>query len=233
MIINISTNKQLDIESTTEFFEEGNVAIASTYPDIKSSSDIPTALEKQYGARMENKVIELREQVETLGRITTAISDVMEEPWEPIDKIDIFLGACPIAPRFLENYSFLLPYYYDIPILLNWSSHEMIHFLYFKKWAEIYPNTDIRRFEKPFPEWVLSEILVIVIGNDQKICSLSDTVFNLPDEWNNFRIKGTVIYDLFNSIYDKSANFSDFLIKSWELYQELDKEYRITNNLTK
>lgn len=232
MKINVLQNKKLDLETIRKFFIEADPVITESWPQIKSVDDIPAVIEGEYGPELIAKVAELKDQNETLIKLTEEISQVIDEPWGAIKEINIYIGACPIAPRFLDTNSFLLPYYYKVDILLNWSAHEMIHFLYFKKWSKLFPQNKPENFEYPDPAWVLSEILVAIIGNDQRIKDIVRNDFNIYDHWQKMKFGGKKLTEIFQPIYDKKKSFNDFLENSWEKYQELDKKYNLTKKLT-
>lgn len=232
MRINISTNKPLDLETIKEFYNMGNPLILRSWPQIKSVDDIPAAIEGEYGPELTAKVAELKGQNELLLKLAEATSQVIGEPWEPIKEINIYVGACPIASRFLDTNSFLLPYYYEVNILLNWATHEMIHFLYFKKWAKIFPQSSSSDFEHPYPIWVLSEILVAVIGNDPTIQNVFKSDFNIYPDWQKVKVDGRKLVEVFTDVYEKSVSFDDFLKKSWDEYQKLDEKHNLTKELT-
>lgn len=232
MKFNISKNKELDLKAIREFYQEKDPVILESWPEIKSERDIPKVIGNEYGPQMDAKIAELAGAGDTLNKIADAIRKLIGEPWEPIEEINIYVGACPIAPRFLETNSFLLPYYYELPVLLNWSAHEMIHFLYFKKWAKLFPNDTVANFESPDPVWVLSEILVATIGNDPIIQKVTNTEFNIYPDWDEMEINSEKLVDIFQKIYDKSETFDEFLKESWVKYQELDKANNLTKKLT-
>ena len=45
----------------------------------------------------------------------------------------------------------------------------MLSFLYFEKWKSLYPKMDRRKFDTPYIEWHLSEIVAPIILNDKRI----------------------------------------------------------------
>jgi hypothetical protein len=232
MKITISTNKKLDIGIIEDFYNDGNVLIQKTWPKIHGQEDIIGIVEKEYGPKLRTKVTELKAKRHLLTDIASAISEVIEEAWSPIESVSIFVGACPIAPRFLDVHWFILPYYYDISTLINLAAHEMIHFLYFKKWSSLFPCTKDEEYEQPNPECVLSEILVAIIGNNPKIRDLVGCNFDIYQNWQSFKYDGQKLVDIFTNIYSGSDSFDTFLKNSWKKYKELDNKYRITEELS-
>lgn len=232
MNFTISKNKELDYEMIGLFLEGGSPLIQSCWPGLNTVEDIPKFVDAEYGPKMESRIQELKTDVPKLERIAEAISVVMDEKWSPIDEISIYVGACPIAPRFLDVHAFLMPYYHDLSYAINTSAHEMIHFLYFKKWASLFPESKPENFESPDPVWVLSEILVAVIGNDSRIKDLVGNAFEVYPNWKDIKIDRESLTAPFEKIYKNSTSFDAFLKDSWSKYQELDKKFKITDILT-
>ena len=92
------------------------------------------------------------------------LAEHMQTDW-PIDKSVIrgYVSINPVAPRFLRTYSFMLSYRKTPDQALETTAHEIVHFLWFKKWKEIFPEIDSREFESPHLVWRLSEIIDPVI----------------------------------------------------------------------
>lgn len=233
MKFNIETNKELDFEMIKVFMEGGSPLIQEFWPELKTPEDIPKYVEPEYGQRLQEKVKEMKAEIHRLEQIAEAISTVIGEKWEPVKIINIWIGACPIAPRFLDINSFLMPYYHPIPTQINTATHELIHFLYFKKWAKLFPEHKPENFESPDPVWVLSEILVAVIGNDPQIQKLRVGTFDVYPNWNDVKIGNTKLMTPFEKIYSESKTFDNFLKGSWIKFQDIDKKYKIVDKLTK
>jgi hypothetical protein len=231
MKITISTNKKLDIGIIEDFYNDGSLLIRKNWPRIQNQEDISSVVENEYGPKLQSKVMKLRAENRLLDDIACAASEVTGEAWNPIESVSIFIGACPIALRFLDIHWVLLPYYYDIATLINLSAHEMIHFLYFKKWSALFPDTKVESYESPNPEWVLSEILVAIIGNDKRIRELVGSESDIYPNWREIKFGDKGLVKIFSKIYEESASFDDFLKLSWNKYQELEKKYKITDKL--
>lgn len=231
MKFTITKNKKLDYDIIGQFLENKSQVILDSWPGLVRAEDIPKYVDEDYNDDMEKLIKDLRTEIPWLTDITEAISNVIGEPWQPIDNIYIYVGACPIAPRFLDINAFLLPYYYPIPTQINTATHELIHFLYFKKWAKLFPEQKPENFESPDPVWVLSEILVAVIGNDPRIQRLEVGTFDVYPNWSGFMIGEDKIMAPYEKIYAENTDFDTFLRKSWNKFQELDDKFQITATL--
>lgn len=225
-------NEELDHEMVKVFLEQGAGVIQERWPNLHSTDQINEFLEPEYESDAIDRVIDRLKQRQSLFlAIADKIAEVMGEPWEPIREIKVFVGACPISPRFLDIHGFLLPYHFTMSEQTNIFAHEMIHFLYFKKLAKLFPNVSHESYEYPSPTWVLSEILAVVIGNNTDICKLADTEFELYPTWRDFKVNGQAILEIFNDIYRSTRSFDDFLIEANNKYSELDNRYQITQSL--
>ncbi len=95
--------------------------------------------------------------------------------------------------------------------------HESCHFLYFEKFKKMYPKISHKKYESPYIEWHLSEIIAPIILNDQRINKLLKQKANFYDEHTNIKIENKSIPRYFTEIYKNSKNFEEFLENSYKL----------------
>jgi hypothetical protein len=145
---------------------------------------------------------------------------------EEIVKIKAGVSINPICPRDVHNWSFELFYKFSNEGMKKTAIHEIIHFLYFKKWAEVFPDCDKKEFDNPHPVWKLSEILVVSIMNANKKIQeiLEGQKSFVYREWQKVRIGDQNLSDYFETFYrehlesEGKISFADFLKKCWEEY---------------
>lgn len=65
-----------------------------------------------------------------------------------------------ICPRYLNDCSFDVDFRCTKEQTLQTCIHELIHFVWFELWKELYPDCDTSCFETPHTEWLLSEIAI-------------------------------------------------------------------------
>lgn len=190
--------------------------------------------------RAENKEI-IRNQVEKYSKdwkkiekkYLTILPEILNTSW-PKDKkiIKALISINPICPRFINNWSFSLFYKQGVNKMKETIMHEICHFLYFKKWKEVFPNAKRKTFEYPYIEWHLSEILASVILNDSRIQKLLKKKAVFYKEYQNLTIEGEKTPKHFELLYkkciDKQYNFSIFLKKA---YLEIKKNKNVFKNL--
>jgi hypothetical protein len=154
-----------------------------------------------------------------------ALSQHFRTDW-PDDKPELkgFISALPAYPRFLDDYSFCLGYK-DIPDMIEVSAHKILHFLWFKKWKEVFPETERREYESPNLCWRLSEIMdPIILQCNPKLKKLVE-----PKRWGyssfkNIKIGNAGMTEYFKDIYLKSiASADSFEITLKKLWEEAQK----------
>ena len=147
------------------------------YPEIKKTKtrkDIRLFILNEYKNNFDEiygKILYFQEEWDKINdKLLKAISDVIETEWDK-NAINAYVSISPINPRELKNYSFSIDYKANYRIFLAICTHELIHFLYFKKLIEIYPKIDTSTFDKG-KTWKLSEILAPILMNNPKIVKI-------------------------------------------------------------
>lgn len=149
------------------------------------------------------------------------LSDHLESEY-PKDRkiITAYVSIVPIFPRFLDEWAFNVSSKNPksmIPI----SMHEILHFLYFKKWMEVFPKTKRRQLDAPYLVWKLSEILdPIILNNNSDIQKLLKYKHNNYSEFQNVKIGKKTLIKHFEDIYKKhlksKQSFEKFLKICWD-----------------
>jgi len=146
----------------------------------------------------------------------SVLSQIIETDWpENRKNIKALISINPICPRFLDDWSFSLFYDLDTKNLLETIMHEICHFLYFKKWKEVFPDAQRKTFDYPYIEWHLSEILAPIILKDERIQKFLKKKPFFYDEHKDLKIDGIKIPEYFLNLYKEhlkiKTSFSDFL----------------------
>lgn len=138
-----------------------------------------------------------------------------------IDTIDVTVGYIPVCPRNIHDNSFSLSIGTDDIWLLHLCAHEILHFVWFKKWSALYPDCPSKQFDSPYLPWKYSEMVTDFILNSECIRSVFDNKFkaNSYDSFyhvidNDNRYMMDVLRDIFNSdlsIEDKIKNGYDYI----------------------
>jgi len=207
---------QKDCKSKEEFIDKLKEFL------IKLSAD------RQEEMLKAKEVIEL--EWEKIGtEFLQALSEHFETEW-PKDKPEIvgYVSNLPVFPRFLDKYQFCVGYE-NTAKSIETSAHEILHFLWFKKWKEVFPEMERREYESPKLAWRLSEIMdPIILQCHPKIKELIK-----PKGWGYSSFKDIKIGDVsmteyFKKIYLDSVaagdNFETTLKKLWEEAQKHEEE---------
>jgi len=232
MIFDVTTNEDLDIEIITEFSVMPGF-LNSAFPDFEGNISLDAFLRSKYkeeNINLQNTVNLLKKNQDKILQLLPLLSDILETEWDGIDGIRAYVGLCPIQPRFLDDHSFILNYQMPENLLLHFAAHEIIHFIYFKKWLEVFPDDSPKTYEHPHENWIISEILDPIVMRDPRIMNIIPGSSGLYDGWTIVNKELNFLED-FQTIYNDRDSFTDFLLKSKERYQELDKQHNLTKIL--
>lgn len=156
--------------------------------------------------------------------VMIALSDIIETSWSKEDKpIYAYISLSPICPRDIIKREFFVFYNINVKKMKSITIHELLHFIYFKKWLSIFPSTKIEHLDYPYLVWHLSEILTEVILNDQRIQNVFRYNFKTYDEYRKIKINNNnnkYLLDYFFEFYNKRDNFENFLKSSWSFIKK-------------
>lgn len=167
-----------------------------------------------------NKTIYQKEWQKVEKDFFIILSEIIQIDWPKNRKtIKAMVSLNPICPRFLKDWSFSIFYNYKkIPSAMEVIMHESCHFLYFEKWKQLYPKMDSKKFESPYLEWHLSEILAPIILNNPRIQKLLKRKADFYIEHKRIKIKNRTVPKYFDDLYKNSnmdKNFTKFLKESY------------------
>ncbi len=221
----------LFILSDNNYFREEQVSLIkekfpALYLELKGKSSvaqeeiIKTFVEKY---TRENKDIidsyvnELNVLWNKIGeQISNTLCDLMQTNWEK-DCIG-YVGIIPIYPRELGKRIFGLDHHDDLNDSIGVAIHELTHFIYFDKWASMFPNDKDWMFEAPHGVWHLSEIMAPVLNSDKKIVDIFPNVFKESVYMDmKFKKSNQSVHSYFENMYRESNSFEDFLIKARDM----------------
>ena len=113
-----------------------------------------------------------------------------------LDVIDVSVGIIPVFPRYLDSYSFSIGIGISDEKLIETCAHETLHFIWFRKWIELFPKTSRYEMDSPYLVWKYSEMVTDPILN------------NKPFDVFNFKERG---YDSFYELTDGKEKVMDKL----------------------
>lgn len=231
--IPVSLSREVDL--ITYFLEESWAKyIIKRHPDLKNASKEQNvqnrfAMVKAYTQsfrRLHKTEIEhaqnsLRQNWQpTETKIFEILQLLIGTSWPPKKKnIDAFVSINPICPRFLSSWSFALYFKSKNPqTTRRICTHEIAHFLHFKKWAEIFKDTNPEQYEAPHKPWLLSELAAVCVINDPRLQPLIGMKEKPYPEHKNIKISGTPVTEIISKIYKKTMfpdpNYTTFLTEA-------------------
>ncbi len=74
-----------------------------------------------------------------------------------------------VCPRYLDTWSFDVNYRKSNEEIILTCIHEIIHFIWFEKWTEVFPYADKAEFNAPALPWLLSEIVIDAILSETEL----------------------------------------------------------------
>ena len=170
--------------------------------------------------------------------VMSVLEDILQVKWPSNEDISGYVTINPTSPRYLDSREFCVSVQKDLLKSKITIAHELIHFFYFKKLKELFPELDEVTFEKPHLEWQLSEIAVYPILNDirlSQVLSLDKRVMPKKpyDSYSKTNIGEVSILEHFSQGYARivspknPASFSEFL--DWsrnegKKYEEIIRE---------
>lgn len=160
------------------------------------------------------------QKIET--KVFKTLSDIIHEDWSKKEVI-AYISLNPICPRYLDTMSFVVTYdRKDANIIIT---HELSHFLYFKKLKEDFPEISRDKYESPHKEWILSEIITPIILNDPRVVKIIGPGAGFYDKHKELKINGESFIELVQKLYQELViqknDFFEFNKKALELLKEL------------
>lgn len=193
---------------------------------VKFLKDYIVKFRKENQKLIEKKEIKYQTEWQKIEKVFFIIlSEIIQTDWPKNKKvIKAMISVNPICPRFLKDWSFSIFYNYKkVSHAMEVIMHESCHFLYFEKWKQLYPKIDNKKFESPYLEWHLSEILAPIILNDSRIQKLLKRKADFYTEHQRIKIGNKTTPKYFNDLYNKIAkknNFSEFLKESCQIIKK-------------
>lgn len=140
-------------------------------------------------------------------------------------KITAYISINPICPRFLNKWTFTMFYKFSPKRSKEVIMHECLHFLYFKKWQEMFPGAKKSTFDSPHIIWHLSELAAPIILNDPRMQKYLKLKAGFYGEHEKVKIKGKSAPEFFEKIYKKSENFEDFIKTAYKAITKEKKSF--------
>ena len=138
-----------------------------------------------------------------------------------VSKIIANVGIIPIFPRYLDTYSFSIGIV-DEEKLIETTSHEILHFFWFEKWKEIFPNYKKEEFESPSLIWKYSEMVVDPILNSKIFKDIFKINYKAYDSFYSLYDQEVKVMDKLKEIYNENTSISNKILLGYEYIKKLN-----------
>ena len=163
-------------------------------------------------------------------QVEAALSDAFEIDCTKLFN-DLQCNICmnPVSPRFLTKRCFEVFYLNSEKGAIGTAIHEIIHFVWFYIWNNLFHDS-YNEYEKPSLKWILSEIIVESVMNDDRLASINPYY---PREnggciypyFFDMTVDGKLILETLDAMY-KSQNIRDFMRNSYAYCEKYESEIR-------
>jgi hypothetical protein len=144
--------------------------------ELKDYNSYPNTISKYLNQYYKNHDHEIKDYLKSISKtwnekwpeIKTQLSEEIESDWQGIKDITCYIGVACVYPRYLDTNELAILYLDSIEFTESVILHEVTHFIYAKKWLDTFPNDSLDDLEAPHPFWHLSEIMMIVINDNQR-----------------------------------------------------------------
>ena len=159
------------------------------------------------------------------SKFMPALSEVLEIDWSKKDKfITALVSPNPLCPRYIKERIYEIYFDSRLESMKTTCFHEILHFLYFEKWKQVFPKTKEREFDGPEMVWQLSEMVPKAILSDKRIQRIYEHNPPVYAEYREKKINGKSLLKSLDEFYNKRKDFEDFLKKSWIFVNKYKKE---------
>lgn len=134
--------------------------------------------------------------------------------------VPAYVGIIPISPRYLDSLSFAVPVGIKDEWIIETCAHELCHFLWFKKWKELFPDTKDEDLCEPSLIWEYSEMVVEPILNSKEISKVFDNK-KAKYCYESFYINDAPFMNDLMDIYNSNITVEEKIIRGYEHLQDI------------
>ena len=231
---NIENIKWMFFDANGEFSIRD--AVVQYFPDLKESVNL-TSKQEVY-INIENLIKECYEySLEKIeydvkryndiwnkynNRYFSELTKYLNIDW-PSDKqlIVAKVGLIPVFPRYLDWFSFDLSYSLNEEKIVEVTAHETLHFLWFEKWKELYPNCHRKEYDSPYLPWKYSEMVTDPILNSKDINDVLKIEEKSYDSFYEIKDGNNNVMENLKLIYKKNISVEEKIIEGFEYIKQI------------
>ena len=198
-----------NIKDEDEKYKTTKKFVTKIYNDSKGDIENNVSLFQKEWDKVNEKVLE-------------KLEEILNTKWNAdIKIITARVGLAPTCPRNIAKNEFIVDVRSNIEWMKPMSAHELLHFIWFQKWKEMYEDYDIVESCSPHLIWYISEMVVDPILNDNRI---KDILKHNSEAYGIFYStyinENESLIDRMRWIYNNSNNIEDFICKSYDFAKE-------------
>ena len=139
-----------------------------------------------------------------------ALSIFLDVDWpNNINEIVGTVGLIPVFPRNLDNFSFSVSPKISELQLIEICAHETLHFLWFEKWKQMYPETPRREYDSPYLVWQYSEMVTDPILNNKPFREMFAFIEHGYDSFYDLKDDNINVMDNLRNIYSNDITVEE------------------------
>ena len=228
---------EFEVEMFFDFLEGGwNRMITEKYPQFLKIKKIKEKKERKLAIK--NEIVKIRTE---LGSELDKNLEIIKSSWQKIEveclqelpniiqtdwpdrEITAYVSLNPVCPRHLDSWRFSVTH--DRKNTNVVIAHEISHFLYFKKFKEIFPKISNENYESPHKEWLLSELVAVIVSHDPRMFKIIGVKDDFYQEHKKMMVNGELLTEKIEKLYkeyvmDKN-DFSEFIKKGMEIVRKI------------
>lgn len=211
----------LDVHQYTLYYFPELADIDDSY----SKQDIIKTIEKLVKKNYEKYLKEINSEVkrynDTWSPLNNSfmkkISGLLNISWpKSIKIIEAGVGLIPVCPRNIDNFSFFVSTKINTQRIIETVAHETLHFLWFNKWRELYPNFLREELDPPYPAWSYSEMVIDPLLNHESIRKILNLNIKSYESFYELQLDGKNVMQNLKSIYDEPISIEEKIVKGYE-----------------
>ena len=138
----------------------------------------------------------------------------------PFDEVIAYIGIIPVFPRNITDHTFDLGINLTPEKVIEVCAHETLHFFWFQKWLELYPNTKHEELEFPHKVWQYSEMVTDPILNSKTFNSLFPFTEKAYDSF--YELKDGKVMDNLKHIFNEEISIENKIKKGYTYISSLE-----------
>lgn len=133
----------------------------------------------------------------------------------PFDEVIAYIGIIPVFPRDITDHTFDLGINLTPEKVIEVCAHETLHFFWFQKWLELYPNTKREELEFPHKVWQYSEMVTDPVLNNELFNHIFSFTERAYDSFYELKDKDTSVMDNLKNIFNEEIPIEDKIKKGY------------------